>query len=126
MTIRPLRQSDLPLLAEIGKAHGFPYEDPTSANIEACLAVVDENGHLLMACAAERIVQLYLWSTEFEPAAKLHAIRLLHKEMAIALRARGYNEADAFLPPTIAKRFGRRLERTFGWVRNWQSWCVHF
>ena len=126
MVVRPLRETDLHAIRELGKSSGFPYEDPTAANIEAALVVCDDDGRLLMACAAERIVQLYLWSTDFEPAAKLHAIRLLHREMAKALKQKGYNEADAFLPPTIAKAFGRRLERTFGWCRNWASWCVRF
>ena len=123
MNVRTLRETDLHAIRELGKSSGFPYEDPTAANIEAALVVCDENGQLLMACAAERIVQLYLWSTDFEPAAKLHAIRLLHREMAKALKEKGYTEANAFLPPSLALQFGRRLERTFSWCKNWPSWC---
>ena len=126
MNIRELRTEDLPTLQAIGKANGFEYVDPKAADIESALVVVDDNGRFLMACAAERIVQLYLWSAEFEPAAKLHALRLLHREMAVRLKQAGYTEANAFPPPQIAEKFGRRLERTFGWVRNWPSWAIHF
>ena len=126
MNVRALRSDDLPTIQAIGEANGFAYVDPKSPEIEAALVVVDDNGRFLMACAAERIVQLYLWSAECEPAAKLHALRLLHREMSVRLSQAGYTEANAFLPPPIAGRFGRRLERTFGWVRNWPSWAIHF
>ena len=126
MNVRALRSDDLPTIQAIGEANGFAYVDPKSPEIEAALVVVDDNGRFLMACAAQRIVQLFLWSEDFEPAAKLHAIRLLHREMGVELRQRGYTEANAFLPQSIAKRFGRRLERTFGWIRNCDSWCVRF
>ena len=126
MTIRELRSDDLETIQSIGKASGFPYQDPKDGSIEAALVVVDENGRFLMACAAERIVQLYLWSAEFEPAAKLHALRLLHREMSVRLRSKGYDSCEAFLPPQIEASFGRRLMRTFGWQRNWNSFCKRF
>ena len=126
MTTRPLRAEDLPHLNRIAAANGYEYVDPTGTDIEADLVVVDDDGRLLMACAAQRIVQLFLWSEDFGPAAKLHAIRLLHREMGVELRQRGYTEANAFPPPSIAERFGRRLERTFQWVHNWPSWAIRF
>lgn len=80
-----------------------------------------------MACAAERIVQLYLYAgKEGHPAARLHAIRILHEAMRDKLHERCYSEANVFLPPTLAKSFGRRLERTFGWRINWPSWFLRF
>ena len=75
-------------------------------------------------CAAERIVQLYLWVGEGSPASKLAAMRLLHAAMTPALKAKGYTEANGFLPPELAARFGRRLERSFGWRPNWKSWFL--
>lgn len=105
---------------------GFPYIDPQSSQVESCYVVVDENDIPLMACAAERILQLYLWVGEFDhPAAKLHAIRLLQNcAMRHDLQKKGYNEVNSFLPEGIAAKFGRRLERTFGWVKNWHSWAL--
>ena len=126
MKVRDLLPEDLPHLQRVAAANGYEYVDPAGMDIEAAVAVLDDNGRLLMACAAQRIVQLFLWSEDFEPAAKLHALRLLHREMAVRLKQAGYTEANAFPPPQIAEKFGRRLERTFGWVRNWPSWAIHF
>lgn len=137
MNVRPLRESDLPALKRMAEASGYPYPDLSNPMIESVFVVEGENGQIVMACAAERIVQLYLFASpetvkngqengQMHPAVKLHALRLLHDAMAPGLRAKGYTEANAFIPPSIDKAFGRRLSRTFGWVRNWVSWCVRF
>ena len=88
--------------------------------------VEDGAGNLIAACAAERIVQLYLFRGEAGPAETLGAIRMLHGALAEELRQKGYREANCFLPPQVEKSFGRRLTRMFGWVRNWASFCIHF
>lgn len=129
MRVRALKASDLPALREMHRAAGFDYAFPDFQNgkFEACAVVADKLDRPLMAAAAERILQLYLLSGEFpHPASKLHAIRLLHAALAAALKAAGYREANAFLPPAIEKRFGHRLMRTFGWVKNWASYCIRF
>ena len=129
MTIRALRQSDIPALQAMYVAQGFAYEFPdlNGPLMEAVLVVEDDGGKILAAVAAERLVQLYFLCGDVEhPAAKLSIVRALHEHMAEALRAKGYHSAEAFLPPPIAETFGRRLERTFGWVRNWQSWTKGF
>jgi len=130
MRCRALQQSDIPALRAMAEASGYPYPEISDfstrkeGTIEAVLVVADDQDQPVMACAAQRIVELYLFVGDGgTPALKLHALRLLHDSMAAALRAKGYQDANAFLPPSIAAKFGRRLERTFGWVRNWQSWC---
>ena len=100
--------------------------DLTGPLMESAIVVEDDAGNLVAACAAERIVQLYLFKGDAAPAETLAAIRMLHGEMAEELRQKGYGEANAFLPPQVEKSFGRRLIRTFGWVRNWASFCIHF
>lgn len=123
MRTRALKNSDIPALRAMAEASGFPYPDLSAARLEAVVVVVDEEDRPLMACAAERLVQLYLWSGAFErPHAKVYALRLLHEAMAEELRRKGYTSAEAFLPPTLAKRFARRLEKMFGWAKNWESW----
>ncbi len=123
MRVRPFQLGDTPTLRNMAEASGFPYIDPTSDKIEALMVVVDEFDVPVAACAAERIVQLYLWCEDQHPAAKMRALRMLHQEMAPALKAKGYDECNGFFPPQLAASFGRRLERSFGWVRNWTSWC---
>jgi hypothetical protein len=48
----------------------------------------------------------------------------LHRAGELDLLARGLDDAHAWLPPQIAKRFGRRLE-SLGWLRDntWTPYC---
>jgi hypothetical protein len=48
----------------------------------------------------------------------------LHKACEQDLLARGLDDAHGWLPPSIARRFGRRLE-ALGWIRDdaWTPYC---
>lgn len=123
MIARGLKESDLPALKRMADKSGFPYPELDPAHLEAIVVIADDDDQPMMACAAERLVQLYLWCGDFErPHAKVYALRLLHEVMAGKLRQKGYASAEAFIPPTLAKRFGKRLEKLFGWKPNWPSW----
>lgn len=127
MTTRALRASDIPALTAMAEASGFPVVKLDAPTVEAVCVVTNDNDEPIMAAAAERIVQLFLIAPKGgDPAAKLHAIRLLHDGLQRQLEQRGYTEANVFLPPKIARSFGRRLERTFGWRPNWPSWFLRF
>lgn len=127
MTTRLYREADRPALERMAAASGFPYVDPKSLKVECVIVVVDDSDTPIAACAAHRIIELYGWFDHAQlPMVKLAALRHMHGAMARELREEGYNEASAFLPPTICERFGRRLERTFSWTRNWPSWAIHF
>jgi len=123
MKTRPLQPSDVQLLARWAEASGFPYVEPNGGTY----VVVDEEDRPVMACAPHQIMELYLWADpEQAPAVKLYALRLLHDGMIPAMQALGIHEVNAFLPPEIEWKFGRRLMRTFGWVRNWPSFAKRF
>ena len=125
MHVRALKQSDIPILRKMAEASGFPYPDPLK--LEAIRVVSDDEDRPLMAAGAERLIQAYLWCGDFQrPHAKVFALRLLHDDMVAVLRAKGYTSIEAFLPPTLVKRFARRLEKTFKWTRNWPSWNKEF
>lgn len=124
MKIRALRESDLPHLRTMAEASGFPYVNPSNA--EAVLVVADSQDKPIMACAARKLVELYLWVGDATPATKLAALRLMHHAMAEELRKLGYSSAECFLPPAVEKAFGKRLMRTFNWTRNWISYNIHF
>jgi hypothetical protein len=51
----------------------------------------------------------------------------LHRAGEQDLLARGLDDAHAWLPPQIARRFGRRLE-SLGWLRDdtWTPYCRRF
>lgn len=121
MTTRQLKSSDIPKLAEMAKRTGYPY--PSIGIMEHVLVVQDDDGDPLIAAGIKLVPEIYLWCGEFRlPLAKVHAIRLLHAELGDFLKKRGYDEANATLPPSIAEKFGRRLEKTFSWKRSWPSW----
>ena len=119
MNVRPIKPSDRPILERWAKESGFPYIEAIEVYV-----VADEDDQPVMACAPHQIVELYLWVDGAQhPAMRLHALRLLHDAMIPALKAQGIDEVNAFLPPEIERKFGRRLMRSFGWVRNWVSFA---
>jgi hypothetical protein len=127
--IRPMTPSDIPTLRQMYEFSGLPYTLPDLRGplMESVLVVTDDNDVPVAACASERIIQLYLLIDEtLHPAAKLRYIRELHQNMADVLRCKGYSEANCFVPPEMEKSFGRRLMRTFNWVRNWPSFARSF
>lgn len=127
MTVRQLRVSDGPILQSIAAKSGFPYPELDHPHIEAVLVVVDSEDKPLIACAAKRLIEIYGWvDSEQSPAVLIEAWKLLHEGMSERLRDLGYHSAEAFLPPSVSTKFGRRLERTFRWVKNWPSWTLKF
>lgn len=128
MIVRRLKPSDIPALEAMAAASGFPYPDLRGPLIEAVMVVADaETDRPLMAFAAKRILEGYLYAGEFKrPLAKLHAINLLHQAMPEVLRAKGYDEINAFLPLRICARFKQRLVKLFRWSENWPSLARRF
>lgn len=127
MTTRLYREADRPALERMAAASGFPYCELTDPLVESVIVVVDDADQLILGVASRRIPELYAWMDKDRPTLiKLAALRKAHDAMAHELRAKGYSEATAFLPPRICKKFGERLVRIFGWKPNWNSFAVHF
>ena len=123
MIVRELHATDIPRLQAM--QGDFPY--PTLDNpLEEILIVADAGDKPIMACAAKRLIELYLWVGDATPATKLAALRLVQRAMAAELRKLGYSEAECFLPPEIEASFGRRITKTLGAVKNWASYCIRF
>ena len=128
MKTRPLQKSDIPALRSMAEANGFPYPD-LSDPLEAVVVLADDEDQLVMAVAAKKLVELYLWCGKgMTPHENIAALRLLHEGMMEELKAKGYNSVEAVLPPPVAAKFGRRLEKTFGWVKSvgWPTWIRRF
>lgn len=128
MTVRPLRDSEIPILQEFARASGYPYPDFDDQHIEAFLVVVDSEDRPIVACAAKRLIELYgYFDPACSPLLRMKALGMLHEVMAVALRTNGYNNASVGIHPQLAKTFGRRLERSFGWLRNpFNWWSIRF
>jgi hypothetical protein len=62
-----------------------------------------------------------------KPRERWAQLLALHRAGERDLFARGLDDAHAWLPPRIAKRFGRRLE-SLGWLRDdaWTPYCKRF
>lgn len=81
---------------------------------------------IVMAALARLTCEIYLLADPHAGTPRRRYARLLalHRAAAADLRARGLDDAHAWLPPRIAARFGRRLEN-LGWIRDdrWTPYC---
>lgn len=128
MKVSSFTAEDIPALTEIGANTGYPYPDLlTDSHIAALSVVRDDNGEIIMACAAKTMIEHYLYVGIGSTITKMRALELLHKHLAEELRQQGYSESSAYLPPSVAGKFARRLHKSFGWIRNpWENWFVRF
>lgn len=110
---------------------GFDYAFP---NIDdpiflSKLVVEDEAGRAVMASLARLTCEIYLLadSAAGTPPERLSMIAALDRAGEEDLRSRGLDDAHAWLPPPVARRFGRRLE-SLDWIRDdaWTPYCRKF
>lgn len=124
MTATTSTPADAATLQDIASRSGYPY--PQLASAVASCVVRDAAGGIILGAAAFLSPQAYLYSGDAPAAIRLQALRLIHAEMAKQLKALGYNECDAEIPPAIAGRFGKRLQ-SLGWIENtWRKWFIRF
>jgi hypothetical protein len=128
MRIRPYTPADLDALRHIHTRQGFDYTFPDLDDpiFISKLIVEDDDGQLVSASLARLTCEMYFLAdpdagTPRERYARLIA---LHEAGARDLLSRGLDDAHAWLPPRIARRFGRRL-KALGWVRDdaWTPFC---
>ena len=120
MRVREYNEADFDALVAMHRAQGFDYALPHLADPIFVSKLVLEDGDssgtgkgtdkIVMASLARLTCEMYLLE--------------LQRAGAADLRKRGLDDAHAWLPPPIAKRFGRRLEE-FGWIRDdaWTPYC---
>jgi hypothetical protein len=131
----------------------YPFPDLGDPIFVSKLVLEDDAGRLVMASLARLTCEMYLLvdrgvgrkdesaahSGAEAPAApgglarsasardgqeRYAQMLALHAACERDLVARGLDDAHAWLPPSIAKRFGRRLE-ALGWIRDdaWTPYC---
>lgn len=131
MKVRAYTAADLDALRAMHAAQGFdyPFPDLSDPLFLSKLVVEDGAGRAVAASLARLTCEMYFFA---DPAAatprdRYESLLALHRAGEEDLRARGLEDAHAWLPPRIAKRFGRRLA-ALGWVRDdaWTPYCKRF
>jgi hypothetical protein len=142
MLIREYRECDLAALRAIHTAQGFDYPLPNLRNPLFVTKLVladgdpaqhDENRQLeagatrVLGAALLRLTAeayLLLDPTAGTPRERWQTLLALHAATERDAWHRGLEDVHAWLPPPIAKKFGRRIER-LGWVRDdaWTPYC---
>ena len=126
--MRAYSEADLDELRRIHARQGFDYAFPDLADpiFISKLVVEDDRGRAVMASLARLTCEMYLLADPDagEPRQRYARMLQLHRAGEQDLLSRGLDDAHAWLPPPIAKRFGRRLE-ALGWVRDdaWTPYC---
>jgi len=128
MLVRQYKESDLDALRRMHARQGFDYAFPDLSDpiFVSKLVVEDESGRAVMASLARLTCEMYLLADPkaAQPRDRFARLLALHEAGERDLLARGLDDAHAWLPPRIAKRFGRRLQ-ALGWIRDdaWTPYC---
>jgi hypothetical protein len=121
MKIREYTPLDLEVLKMIHVRQSFDYKFPDLANplFVSKLVLEDGEGGIAMASLARLTCEIYLLTDPFHssPRERLKNLITLHLAAQGDLAQRGLEDAHAWLPPKIARRFGRRLTK-LGWTRD--------
>ena len=127
MKIREFTPADLDALRRMHAQQGFDYDFPNLADplFLSKLVVEDASGRPVMASLARLTCEMYLLvdPRAGTPRDRYARLLALHAAGERDLLARGLEDAHAWLPPSIAKRFGRRL-LALGWVRD-DAWTPY-
>jgi len=140
MLVREYTKSDLDTLRAMHTSQSFdyPFPDLTDPIFVSKLVLQDDSGKPVMASLARLTCEMYLLidrahvteglpatgALRANPRRRYEWLLALHSAGERDLLARGLDDAHAWLPPSIAKGFGRRLE-ALGWVRDdvWTPYC---
>ena len=125
MITRDLNFLDWPTIERWHAASGFDYKLPDpNKEAFAAMKLVIEGNRPVGAALARMTVEIYgfadpQWGT---PAMRLEMLRLLHQEISAEMKKQKIRTAHAWLPPQIAKAFGRRLKKLFHWDEPFPEW----
>jgi hypothetical protein len=142
MQVREYQESDLAQLKAIHASQNFDYAFPDLSNplfvTKLVLTDADKNrqqhtgasgtshekilGATLLRLTAE--TYLLLDPKSGTPRERWQSLLALHAAAQDEAWRRGLEDVHAWLPPPIAQKFGRRLQR-LGWIRDdtWTPYC---
>jgi hypothetical protein len=129
MRVRDFRPEDLPALKRIHKVLNLDYALPNlSSPLWVVTKVLEVDGEVRAALGAWIQVEFYLLLDKSEwadPKKKLEALKELDKKTVYDLYwLKGIDQACLWLPPGM-KRFGKRLEKEFGFTPDREGWVVY-
>ncbi|HET9804481.1 MAG TPA: hypothetical protein VFP96_14675 [Candidatus Acidoferrum sp.] len=142
MQIREYRESDCVALQKIHASQNFPYAFPDLANPLFVTKIVLTDGErsvapgfspasggearILGAALLRLTAEAYLLldPSQGTPRQRWQSLLALHEAARTDSWNRGLEDVHAWLPPAIAKKFGRRLA-SLGWLRDdsWTPYC---
>jgi hypothetical protein len=118
MNVREYTDADLDALRAMHAAQGFAYALPDISD-PLVRQVVAENGRPRMAALLRLTAEAYLLADPADgaPRERWQWLAALHEATLRSAAAAGLSDVQAFVPPRVARAFGRRLE-TLGWRRD--------
>ncbi len=131
MPVRQYQESDLAELRRIYSVQQFPYAFPDLRDplFLTKIVVTGDNNRILGAALLRLTAEAYLLldPRQGSPRQRWQALLALHDAAQRDAQQRGLEDVHAWLPPRIARTFGRRIER-LGWRRDdeWTPFCKRF
>jgi hypothetical protein len=146
MRVREYTEHDLAALQAIHSAQGFEYTLPDLSNPlfvtklvlaedapangnqagEECSVSKSQSGKIIGAALLRLTAEAYLLldPNVGTPRQRWQWLLALHAAAERDAWQRGLEDVHAWLPPPIAKKFGKRIER-LGWLRDdtWTPYC---
>jgi len=127
MLVREYHDSDLAQLRAIHAAQGFDYALPDLSNpLFVTKKILAGDGAIVGAAFLRLTAEAYLLLDPCAgtPGERWQWLLALHAAAEHDAWQRGLEDVHAWLPPPIAKKFGKRIAQ-FGWIRDdtWTPYC---
>jgi hypothetical protein len=127
MLVREYQDSDLAQLCAIHAAQGFDYALPDLSNpLFVTKKVLASDGAIVGAAFLRLTAEAYLLldPRAGTPRERWQWLLALHSAAERDAWQRGLEDVHAWLPPPIAKKFGKRIAQ-LGWIRDdtWTPYC---
>jgi hypothetical protein len=127
MLVRDYQESDLARLRAIHAAQGFDYALPDLGNpLFVTKKILANDGAIVGAALLRLTAEAYLLldPRAGTPRQRWQCLLALHAAAERDAWQRGLEDVHAWLPPPIARKFGKRLAR-LGWLRDnaWTPYC---
>ena len=126
MQVRTYEDADLESMRAMHAAQGFGYAFPDLRDpLFLVRTIVEEEGQPRMAAFLRLTAEAYLLADprEGSPRQRWRWLLALHEAVRQEAAARGLADVQAFLPPRVARAFGRRLA-ALGWRRDPWTCCT--